>query len=71
MKTLSIKCPSCNKIHDYYLSKPWSPFCSERCQLIDLGAWANEEHRIKGKSIHTSSKDDSDSEGKIDSQFIQ
>jgi endogenous inhibitor of DNA gyrase (YacG/DUF329 family) len=22
------------------------PFCSERCQLIDLGAWAAEEYRI-------------------------
>lgn len=41
-------------MHDYYHSKPWSPFCSERCQLIDLGAWASEEHRIKGESISTS-----------------
>ena len=22
------------------------PFCSERCQSIDLGRWANEEYRI-------------------------
>jgi endogenous inhibitor of DNA gyrase (YacG/DUF329 family) len=22
------------------------PFCSERCRLIDLGAWASEQHRI-------------------------
>ncbi len=50
-KTLIIKCPYCSKSHNYYQSKPWSPFCSERCQLIDLGAWASEEHRIKGKSI--------------------
>jgi endogenous inhibitor of DNA gyrase (YacG/DUF329 family) len=22
------------------------PFCSERCKLIDLGAWAEESYRI-------------------------
>lgn len=49
MKTLLVKCPTCGKKHDYYQSKPWSPFCSERCRLIDLGAWASETHRIKGE----------------------
>ena len=53
MKKLTIKCPRCGIKHDYYQSKPWSPFCSERCKLIDLGAWAGEEHRIKGKSTRT------------------
>jgi endogenous inhibitor of DNA gyrase (YacG/DUF329 family) len=24
----------------------WRPFCSERCRVIDLGAWANEEYRV-------------------------
>lgn len=51
MEKLIVNCPNCSKHHDYYQSKPWSPFCSERCRLIDLGAWANEEHRIKGRSI--------------------
>ncbi len=45
-------------MHDYYHSKPWSPFCSERCQLIDLGAWASEEHRIKGEAISASENSD-------------
>jgi endogenous inhibitor of DNA gyrase (YacG/DUF329 family) len=22
------------------------PFCSERCKLIDLGAWASERYRV-------------------------
>ncbi len=51
MKKLLIKCPGCAREHDYYQSKPWSPFCSERCRLIDLGAWASEAHRIKGESV--------------------
>jgi endogenous inhibitor of DNA gyrase (YacG/DUF329 family) len=25
------------------------PFCSKRCQLLDLGAWASEKYVIKGK----------------------
>ncbi|MCK5649110.1 MAG: DNA gyrase inhibitor YacG [Gammaproteobacteria bacterium] len=67
MKKLIIKCPTCSTKHDYYQSKPWSPFCSERCRLIDLGAWAGEEHRIKGESIPVSdqpmNKTDDDNSG--------
>lgn len=25
---------------------PYRPFCSKRCQLIDLGEWAAEEKKI-------------------------
>jgi endogenous inhibitor of DNA gyrase (YacG/DUF329 family) len=28
----------------------YRPFCSERCRLIDLGAWFGEQHRIPGDS---------------------
>ncbi len=28
----------------------YRPFCSKRCQLLDLGAWADESHRIGGES---------------------
>jgi len=24
----------------------YRPFCSERCKMVDLGAWANEAYRI-------------------------
>lgn len=39
-----MKCPICKK--DVELSSPEMPFCSERCRLIDLGKWADEEYRI-------------------------
>jgi len=29
----------------------WRPFCSERCRLIDLGAWMTEKHAIPGEEI--------------------
>jgi endogenous inhibitor of DNA gyrase (YacG/DUF329 family) len=25
---------------------PYRPFCSDRCRLIDLGAWLSETHKI-------------------------
>ncbi len=28
---------------------PFRPFCSERCKVMDLGAWAQEQYRIAGK----------------------
>ena len=52
MKKKSIHCPNCNKSHDWYQSKPWSPFCCERCKLIDMGSWASEKYNIPGEKIN-------------------
>jgi endogenous inhibitor of DNA gyrase (YacG/DUF329 family) len=41
-----VKCPTCGKLVAWSPESPWRPFCSERCKLIDLGAWADESHRI-------------------------
>jgi uncharacterized protein len=30
-------------------NKAW-PFCSPRCQLIDLGAWAAEDYRVPAEA---------------------
>lgn len=38
-------CPTCQKKGDW-LKGPYSPFCSERCKLVDLGKWLGEEYRI-------------------------
>jgi len=40
------KCPSCSMLDTTFTDTQWLPFCSERCKLIDLGAWLNEEHTI-------------------------
>jgi len=45
---MQITCPLCKKITTWE-ENPFRPFCSERCKLIDLGAWAKEEYRIEGK----------------------
>lgn len=47
-----LNCPTCAKKIEYTEQYPYRPFCSERCQLIDLGEWADEQHKIKGSSIY-------------------
>jgi endogenous inhibitor of DNA gyrase (YacG/DUF329 family) len=41
-----VKCPSCSGNSIYASTNPYRPFCSARCKNHDLGAWANEEHRL-------------------------
>lgn len=49
-KTLQTYCPTCYKPVLWNESSVYRPFCSKRCQLIDLGNWANEENKIPGQS---------------------
>ena len=47
-----VQCPTCGRPVPWTPQQPWRPFCSERCKLIDLGEWLNEEKRIPGQSAH-------------------
>lgn len=40
-----VKCPTCRKEGNWFAA-PYGPFCSKRCQLVDLGKWFQEENRI-------------------------
>jgi len=40
-----VKCPICGRENDL-IADPFGPFCSQRCKLIDLGKWLNEEYKI-------------------------
>jgi endogenous inhibitor of DNA gyrase (YacG/DUF329 family) len=44
---MKIICPVCKNITTWE-ENPFRPFCSERCKLVDLGAWASDEYRIPG-----------------------
>lgn len=37
-----VNCPTCGKTVVWGEQSPFRPFCSKRCQLIDLGEWAAE-----------------------------
>jgi hypothetical protein len=43
-----VPCPVCRKPVRWTTEAHWRPFCSERCRLIDLGEWLDEQHRIPG-----------------------
>jgi uncharacterized protein len=40
------KCPRCGAATDLTPNNRWRPFCCERCQIIDLGAWADGSYRV-------------------------
>ena len=46
MSELVVECPTCQKKVEWKTENKYRPFCSDRCHLIDLGEWANEEKRI-------------------------
>ena len=47
-----VPCPVCRKPVDWNADDAhWRPFCSERCKLVDLGGWLQEENRIPGVEL--------------------
>jgi endogenous inhibitor of DNA gyrase (YacG/DUF329 family) len=48
---MQVKCPHCGKQVAWDTANKWRPFCSERCKLVDLGAWIAEEHAIPGEPV--------------------
>ncbi|MEA9356922.1 DNA gyrase inhibitor YacG [Bacteriovorax sp. PP10] len=47
-KKLTVKCPQCATEFSYYESE-FRPFCTERCQQIDLGHWFQESYTVPDK----------------------
>lgn len=45
---MQITCRICNKTTTWE-ENPYRPFCSARCKMLDLGAWASEDYRVEGK----------------------
>ena len=42
----NVACPRCGQPALFSPENPWRPFCSERCKMIDLGAWASDTYRV-------------------------
>lgn len=45
-----VACPQCGELSPFSPSNLFRPFCSERCKMMDLGAWASESYRIESPS---------------------
>ena len=58
MPQARVRCPSCGERYPYDPHAPTRPFCSERCQLLDLGDWLGESHRIPGLDMAPDDEDE-------------
>ena len=43
-----VKCPTCGQRVEWSEVSKFRPFCSERCKMIDLGAWASDRYVVPG-----------------------
>lgn len=50
-RPLTVNCPQCQQLAEFSPANRWRPFCSQRCRMIDLGAWANDEYVVPGHPI--------------------
>lgn len=55
----SVRCPACGAQSVWSEANPFRPFCSERCKLIDLGAWASDRYAIAGSTQESDASDKS------------
>jgi len=51
-----VKCPHCSREVEFS-GNEFRPFCSERCKLLDFGAWADEEYNIPTENQSLSDED--------------
>jgi uncharacterized protein len=46
---MRVKCPTCHRQMQWSTENRYRPFCSERCRMVDLGAWLADERAIAGE----------------------
>ncbi len=51
-----VNCPHCGKPTEFE-GNDFRPFCSERCKLLDFGAWADEEYSLPAVGSSPSEED--------------
>lgn len=51
-----VRCPMCGKMVEYQ-GNEFRPFCSERCKLLDFGAWADERYNLPAENSEMTETD--------------
>lgn len=51
-----VKCPICGTETEYN-GNEFRPFCSERCKLLDFGAWTDEEYNLPAETSSLTEED--------------
>ena len=62
-----VKCPKCGKEVEYQ-GNEYRPFCSERCKLLDFGAWANGQYNLPAENTQLSEEDINEIEKTLDKE---
>ena len=57
MSAARVNCPTCGRELEWSAAAPWRPFCSERCRLLDLGAWLTEQRAVPGEKLSEEAHD--------------
>ena len=57
MPVARVECPNCGRVLEWSAASPWRPFCSERCRLLDLGAWLTEQRAVPGEPVDAQAHD--------------
>lgn len=50
LKPKVVACPRCGGDSVFAPANPYRPFCSQRCRMHDLGAWASESFRMPAEA---------------------
>ncbi len=59
MSAPRVHCPTCKREVEWNPQSQWRPFCSERCKLIDLGAWFSDQRSIPDDAVQPDPEDES------------
>lgn len=51
-----VECPLCGEETEYN-GNEFRPFCSEKCKMIDFGAWADEEYALPTEDADLTEED--------------
>jgi len=52
-----VRCPTCRREVEWEGNR-FRPFCSDRCRILDLAAWADERYRVPGEPVPEPDGDD-------------
>lgn len=59
---MTVRCPNCGAVTEYSPDNKFRPFCSERCSVLDLGAWAEEKYRVPVQKVEEIDAEPTDDE---------
>jgi uncharacterized protein len=64
---MRVKCPQCGREAEFE-GNEFRPFCSERCKLLDFGAWADADYKLPAESAGLTENDIAEIERALEEQ---